>query len=77
MTDVNYYPGSAFIPGGSVRTNVERWEVRGRRVVVQHTDGTRWHSERTPGDLAADTSLIRCPCPDSPSRDCRIHGDGN
>lgn len=71
---VDYYPASQF---SNITTNVERWEVRSGRVVVKHTDGSRFRSECTPAELAADTSLLRCPCPEAPSRDCRVHGDGN
>lgn len=44
-------PASAFIPGTSLRAQVERWEVVGGRVFVTFTDGLRVRSEETPASL--------------------------
>lgn len=46
-----YTPSRSYsinVPGG---TTVARWEIVGRRVYVEHTDGLALHSELTPGEL--------------------------
>lgn len=42
-----FVPVSCFIPGTNLYTQVERWEVVGRRVYVTFRDGMAMHSEET------------------------------
>jgi hypothetical protein len=53
-----FKPASKFIPGTSLLTNVERWEIVGKRVYVTYTDGTVFHSEETPSSLRNGTFAV-------------------
>lgn len=46
-----YIPASKFILG--LPTTIVRWEIVGKRVYVEFTDGFSMHSEETPGSLRA------------------------
>lgn len=53
MTRQIFKPASKFIPGTNLNlyTQVERWEVVGRRVYVTFQDGLVMRSEETPTSL--------------------------
>jgi len=46
-----FVPSYTYCLGTSVRTNVSRWEIIGRRVYVEYTDGRVLHSEYTPTEI--------------------------
>jgi hypothetical protein len=54
-----YYPASKFIPGTGIETNVERWEISGRRVYVVYKDGRVMHSEYTPSEVREGGFAVR------------------
>jgi hypothetical protein len=46
-----YVPSYTYVLGTGIRSNVARWEIVGRRVYVEYTDGLVAHSEHTPGEI--------------------------
>lgn len=59
MERITYRPRGKFIPGTSIYTIVEKWEVVGRRVYVTFRDGSVMQSVRTPAELASATDVVR------------------
>lgn len=53
-----FKPASIFIPGTNIYSNIERWEIVGRRVYVVFNDGLVMHSDYTPSEIRGGTFAV-------------------